>query len=371
MDWVETTGKTLDEAKEAALLQLGVDASDAEFVVVAEPKAGLFGRMRGEARVRARVRPAQLRPKRTRSRNQGQRRSSRRSSGRERSDSGVVVGEEGSGSGANDPGSTSDIGGPGSAKSNNAGGSSAGTKRRRSRGGRGRGGSRSSSSAGGEATSEANDATTDADDAGAEDRGMTADGAPGTAGNRKADRPLRSGGGERSGADKEDSMAEELTLEQQGDAARRFVEGLVREMGLDAEVTTRIVDADTANVDVAGSELGLLVGPGGATLTAIQELTRTFVQRQTSGRSERIIVDVAGYRVRRAEALRRFTTQIAEEVLSSGEERVLEPMNPPDRKVVHDTVNEIEGLGTRSEGEEPRRFIVISPVTSSPAQEDA
>ncbi|HUI03612.1 MAG TPA: Jag N-terminal domain-containing protein, partial [Acidimicrobiales bacterium] len=68
MEWVETTGRTIDEAKDAALDQLGVDETDAEFVIVSEPKAGLFGRMRGEARVRARVRPTSPRPTRGRSR---------------------------------------------------------------------------------------------------------------------------------------------------------------------------------------------------------------------------------------------------------------------------------------------------------------
>src|SRR5687767_4435262 len=63
MEWVETTGKTVEEAKDAALDQLGVDEQDAEFEVLEEPRAGLFGRTRGEARVRARVRPTQPRPK--------------------------------------------------------------------------------------------------------------------------------------------------------------------------------------------------------------------------------------------------------------------------------------------------------------------
>src|SRR3954451_12034000 len=63
MEWVETTGRTLEEAKERALDQLGVHEEDAEFDVVEEPRVGLFGRMRGEARVRARVRPTQPRPK--------------------------------------------------------------------------------------------------------------------------------------------------------------------------------------------------------------------------------------------------------------------------------------------------------------------
>ena len=68
MEWVETTGKTIDAAREAALDQLGVAADEAEFDVIEEPRPGLFGRVRGEARLRARVRPTQVRPKQERKR---------------------------------------------------------------------------------------------------------------------------------------------------------------------------------------------------------------------------------------------------------------------------------------------------------------
>ena len=68
MEWVETTARTVEEAKELALDQLGVVADEAEFEVLATPKPGLFGRLRGEARVRARVRPAPVRPKQDRRR---------------------------------------------------------------------------------------------------------------------------------------------------------------------------------------------------------------------------------------------------------------------------------------------------------------
>ncbi len=104
MEWVETTGRTIEEAKDAALDQLGVDETDAEFVMVTEPKAGLFGRMRGEARVRARVRPTSPRPKRTRTRRSGEQREggARRSGGgsgrggeRSRSSAGVAVADGG------------------------------------------------------------------------------------------------------------------------------------------------------------------------------------------------------------------------------------------------------------------------------------
>jgi len=75
-----------------------------------------------------------------------------------------------------------------------------------------------------------------------------------------------------------------------------------------------------------------------------------------------VLVDIAGYREKRTAALQRFTTGIVEEVVASGEERALEPMGAADRKVVHDTVNSLAGARTRSEGVEPRRYIVIEPV---------
>ena len=87
-----------------------------------------------------------------------------------------------------------------------------------------------------------------------------------------------------------------------------------------------------------------------------------MVQHGLSGRSARLRVDVGGYRERRREALAAFARQVADEVRETSLERALEPMNPPDRKVVHDTVAEIDGVETGSEGEEPRRRVVIRPA---------
>jgi spoIIIJ-associated protein len=156
-------------------------------------------------------------------------------------------------------------------------------------------------------------------------------------------------------------MQESLTLEEQGQAASEFVAGLVREFGLVAEVSATELDEETVQVAAVGDDLGLLVGPRGATLAAVQDLTRTFVQRQSENRTDRILVDVGGYREKRSAALRRFTAGIVDEVKSTGEERSLEPMSPADRKVVHDTVNEIDGVETRSAGTEPSRYVVIQP----------
>ena len=157
-------------------------------------------------------------------------------------------------------------------------------------------------------------------------------------------------------------MAEGMTLQEQAEVARVFLEGLMERLGLEGSVDTRVLDEETVEVAATGEELGILVGPRGSTLAALQDVTRTVVQRRFPSKTDRILVDVAGYRERRAAALQRFSKQVAEEVLASGEERALEPMSPPDRKVVHDTINEIDGVATRSEGEDPSRYIVIAPA---------
>lgn len=146
-----------------------------------------------------------------------------------------------------------------------------------------------------------------------------------------------------------------------GAVAERFLEGLVDVFGRRGQVQRREVDDETTEIALEGDDLGLLIGQRGQTLSAVQELTRTVVQRKAPGHSGRVVVDVAGYRRARRDALERFTLQVAEQVKSTGVARVLEPMPPADRKIVHDTVNTIDGVTTTSEGEEPRRHVVIVP----------
>ena len=306
MEWVETTGRTVEEAKDAALDQLGVDEQDAEFEVLEEPKLGLFGRLRAEARVRARVRPTTPRAKEDR-------RDKRRRQGK------PPGGRSGGGGGerADRPERPATEDNPERAerpeKPERAEGERqpARSKERTSRGGR--------------------------------------DSAPKS---RNDGRKQREEG---------DDVDEDVALAEQGDVARQFLEGLLGEFGASGSVVVNEIDEDTVEVAVTGDDLGLLIGPKGNTLTALQDVTRTVVQRQTGGRNGRLLVDVAGYRQKRREALERFTRQVAEQVIASGARRVLEPMHPADRKVVHDTANTIDGVSTTSEGEEPRRRVVILP----------
>ena len=153
-----------------------------------------------------------------------------------------------------------------------------------------------------------------------------------------------------------------VSVEDQAEAAADFARGLVTALGVDAKVGTRREDDDVVIVDIEGDDLGLLVGPKGATLHAIEELVRTVVQRRTEGHGARIHVDVGGYRAKRRAALEQFAAGLAEQVRESGEDRALEPMSASDRKVVHDAIAGLEGVTTTSEGEEPRRRVVVRPA---------
>ena len=106
----------------------------------------------------------------------------------------------------------------------------------------------------------------------------------------------------------------------------------------------------------------MLVGPEGRDPPGARGARAGGRPARAGGQSARLHLDVGGYRERRREALAAFAEQVADEVRESGTERALEPMTPPDRKVVHDTVAEIDGVETTSEGEEPRRRVVISPL---------
>jgi len=161
-------------------------------------------------------------------------------------------------------------------------------------------------------------------------------------------------------------MEDQVALTEQGEIARGFLSGFLDAASAPGDISV-VVDEDDEiiSIGVEGDSLGHLIGVRGATLQSLQELTRTVVQRKTGARNGRIIVDISSYRKKRREALERFTRQIAEDVISSGAALSLEPMNPADRKTVHDAANEIAGVETTSEGEEPRRRVVLKPSESA------
>ncbi|HVE18015.1 MAG TPA: R3H domain-containing nucleic acid-binding protein, partial [Ilumatobacteraceae bacterium] len=154
---------------------------------------------------------------------------------------------------------------------------------------------------------------------------------------------------------------QDVSAQQVGDEARKFIDELVAAFAFTG-TTELIEDGDDLEVRVHGENLGLLVGPRGTTLQAVQDLARVASQRRLGDHDTRLRVDIGGYRQRRKEALDRFAVQMAEEVKQSGVARVLEPMSSADRKIVHDALSEVEGIGTRSEGDDPYRRVVITPA---------
>ena len=151
---------------------------------------------------------------------------------------------------------------------------------------------------------------------------------------------------------------EEVDVEAQAEVVGEFLEGLVASFGLEGTVATRVED-ELIIVDLTGEQTEALVGQKGAIMQSVGELVRTVVQRKTHRRA-RLRLDIGGYLERRREALTIYANRLAQQVLDEGGELMLEPMNPADRKVVHDAVADIEGVRSFSEGEEPRRSVVIS-----------
>lgn len=285
MEWVEITATTIEDAKALALDRLGIDDGDAEFEIVEEPKAGLFGRTRGEARVRARIKPNSVRAKADRrdrrGKPAGERTAKPRQERTERSDRGE--------------------------------------RQERS------------------------------------DRGPRKERAPRQARAERAERPERAPRAERT--PREDLPPVDPTTVSA--VATTFLEGLVSAAGLKGSVSAK-VEGENIDIDVLGDDLGFLVGTKGATLLALQDLTRVVSQRRLGDHETRLRVDVAGYREKRREALSRFALKVAADVKTSGQARALEPMNSSDRKIVHDALTEVEGISTRSEGSDPFRRVVVA-----------
>ena len=168
-----------------------------------------------------------------------------------------------------------------------------------------------------------------------------------------------SGGAEKKKVAVDTKPEDKPDIEEQGQVAKEFAEGLLDAFGVEGEVVTRIED-EVLYIDINGDQTEALVGRKGAVVQAVHELTRTVIQRKTFG-APRMRLDIAGYAARRREALKIYAGRLAETVKEDGREAMLESMNAGDRKVVHDAIGEIEGVGSYSEGEEPNRSVVVAP----------
>ena len=267
MEWVEVRAENIEAAEELALDQLGVAREDAEFEVVTREENRLFGLKKTEARVRARVKPADL-PSKTMNNN---RKRSKNNNKPQKSNKTAHKNNK--------------------SKKNNSNNNKNKTKNTKQT---------------------------------VEDR-------------------------------------EPMPLKEQEDAVIDFLEGVISSFKIKASASTRMEEERIIG-SIDGEDVGLLIGPKAGTLLALQDITRTVVQRHASGKkTNRLSVDVGGYREKRKASLVAFTQKQADLVKKNKEKVELEPMGAADRKIVHDAAAEIPGVTSSSDGEEPRRYVVLQP----------
>lgn len=303
MEWLEIRATTVESAKEQALVHLGVDESDAEFEVLSEPRTGLFGRIKQEARVRARVLPTPVRPKDSRGRGHNSRRpgASRRSEPARASSEAVP--ESAARPGRKDPSARDRQQPAGAAKAEND----------------------------------------------AKDRAQEVN--RGTRHTKKDEKQMTI------------DQNRGPSLLEQADLAESFVRGIAE--ALDIAVTFKRHDLENGimRIEANGEGIGVLIGRRGGTAQAIDELVRTVLQRSGgTTREGKIRMDMGGVRARRASALAAFAREVAEESALTQSEIALEPMNRLDRKIVHDVISGMDNVESRSEGEDPHRRVIIAAV---------
>ncbi|WP_369140197.1 Jag family protein [Modestobacter versicolor] len=157
----------------------------------------------------------------------------------------------------------------------------------------------------------------------------------------------------------DDAVGGERLLVREGDVAGDYLERLLDILDVDGDIDLD-VEGDRASVAVVGGQLKTLIGPDGATLEALQELTRLAVAQSTGVRS-RLMLDIGGFRAKRRADLTDLASAAAERVAGSGQPERLAAMNPFERKVVHDVIAAASGVHSESEGEEPNRRVVVLP----------
>ncbi|HVH64512.1 MAG TPA: RNA-binding cell elongation regulator Jag/EloR [Candidatus Acidoferrum sp.] len=155
--------------------------------------------------------------------------------------------------------------------------------------------------------------------------------------------------------------------------ARQVVAELLYKMGIGAQVFIKKAD-DPVMIDVAGDNLGLLIGWRGETLRAFQTVVNLILNEGRSDR-RRLVVDVEHYRNRREETVKEMALRLADRVRRTGERVVMDPMQSYERRIVHITLEKEPGIRTESHGEEPNRRVAILPdgisVSRRPAERPA
>ncbi|MPZ51731.1 MAG: hypothetical protein GEU79_03190 [Acidimicrobiia bacterium] len=314
MAFVEVRARSVEEAVEAALSELSISRDQAEISVLEEPQKGFLGIGGRDALVKVSVKED----------TQTSSRSGRRRGGRSK-------GKRGQGGGRSQQGDGRGQKGGGRSQSRNKEDNSSG--RERSRNGGDRNQQKSSNRGQGRG--------------GQQNRGK---------------------GVEKRDKKKMQDDRPQLSTAEQAPIVKEFLEGLLGVMNLEGSVVTSVED-DVIVASVEGDQTQALVGQRGSGINAIHEVTKTVLLRHSADVG-RLRLDIAGYQERRREALSIYANQLIDQVLAEGGEIILEPMSAADRKVVHDAAGSREGVISYSEGESPRRFVVLANEEGDDSEEE-
>jgi spoIIIJ-associated protein len=152
------------------------------------------------------------------------------------------------------------------------------------------------------------------------------------------------------------------------EAAQAFLDKVLREMGLNVQITVQKNDEHIL-FQIIGKEIGLMIGRRGQTLESLQYLTNIIANRY-SKEYLRIVIDPENYRLRRRETLEHLADRVAKKVTRTKTKVVLEPMNASERKIIHTRLQHVPDIVTKSEGEGAHRRIVIFPKSTGNKQNE-
>ncbi len=145
------------------------------------------------------------------------------------------------------------------------------------------------------------------------------------------------------------------------EAAIAFLLPVLKEMGIEAKIDGSMEEEDVLKLDIQGEGLGVIIGKRGNTLDSLQYLTALVANKKTEGHVK-IKLDAENYREKRKQTLEKLAINLAKKVRKTNRRVALEPMNPYERRIIHSVLQSFNGVETHSEGEEPFRKVVISPV---------
>ena len=317
MAYVEVKAKTVELAIEAAMAELKVSDRDGlDVKVIQEPERGFLGFGGQDAIVRVEEKPSSSKSRRSR----------RSKSGKSGGSDSNQGGRQGGSRGRNQSGQNRSGGKDGGNGGGNGGGGN----------GNGNGGSRGQS--------------------GKKSNSRSSQSRQNSEKSKSADKPAH-----------EDDR-DEVSVNSQEPMVKDFLAGLVESFGLEGDVQTSVED-DVVVAKVVGDQTEALVGPRGSVMEAVHELTKTVLQRSVQD-SARVRIDIAGYAERRRQALTIYAGELIDQVLEDRGEIMLEPMAASDRKVIHDAVGARDGVRSYSEGESPKRYVVIAPTEDDGAGEE-